>query len=72
MTDLNIEGIANHNNNYNEEPVYHCTRCLSLAIMESEGTMYCDKCGNTDIQQANIFDWENLYKGKYGDKYLNT
>lgn len=49
MGELNRKTKANHDNKYNEEPVYYCSRCLSLAIMESEGTLYCDKCGNTDI-----------------------
>lgn len=49
MEELKRNTRANHNNEYNEEPVFYCSRCLSLTIMESEGTLYCDECGNTDI-----------------------
>ncbi len=57
---------------YNNEPVEYCTKCLSLAIRECEGTPYCDKCGSTDIKKANIFDWELMYAKKYAGSYLYT
>lgn len=56
---------------YNKEPVVYCKRCLSLAIRTEDGTEYCDKCGSTEIESANIFDWEKMYEQKYGGSYLN-
>jgi len=32
---------------------------------------YCDECGSTHIEQANIEEWESLYKAKYGRKLLD-
>lgn len=56
---------------YDEEPVEYCAHCLSLAIMDVDGTPYCSKCGSTDIKKANIFDWEKLYAARYAGNYLN-
>lgn len=62
---------VNKHDEYNKEPVKYCAHCLSLAIMESEGTLYCDKCGSTDVKEANIFDWEKIYAAKYAGSYLD-
>ena len=35
---------------YNNEPVYYCSDCLSLRIRDIDGTEYCDKCGSTNIE----------------------
>lgn len=56
---------------YNDIPVEYCAHCLSLAIMDIEGTPYCSKCGSTDIKKADIFDWEKIYAAKYAGKYLD-
>lgn len=61
-----------HHNEYDDEPVVYCKRCLSLAIRSEEDTDYCDKCGSTEIDEANIFDWEKMYGCKYGGNYLNN
>lgn len=45
---------------YNNEPVYVCKRCHSLAIMtynQSNITEYCRDCGSTDIEIMSIEDW---------------
>ena len=55
---------------YNDIPVEYCAHCLSLAIMDADGIPYCNECGSTDIKEANIFDWENLYKTRYGKSYI--
>ena len=55
---------------YNDIPVEYCAHCLSLAIMDADGIPYCNECGSTDIKKANIFDWENLYKTRYGKSYI--
>lgn len=58
---------------YNQEPVYYCTHCLSLKIRDAglPDLLYCDDCGSADILSQNILDWENMYKKKYGFKFLN-
>lgn len=68
MDNLNIE---NQHDKYNEIPVEYCTHCMSLAIMDVDGTPYCSKCGSTDIEEANIFDWEKKYAARYAGSYLN-
>ena len=55
---------------YNNEPVYYCTQCLSLRIRSLEDMEYCDKCGSTNIEQTHIEEWEQMYEKKYNSKYL--
>ena len=56
---------------YNSVPVKYCKNCLSLRIMSFDGMDYCDHCGDTDIEENTIEEWEKLYIAKYGDKFLN-
>lgn len=56
--------------NFNEEPVFFCASCLSLAVREVNGRDFCDECGNTDIVTSTIEEWERLYEEKYGHKYI--
>lgn len=57
--------------NYNEELVYYCSRCLSLAIKsEIQNLDYCDSCGCTNIATTDINDWEYKYKTRYGFDYV--
>lgn len=56
---------------YNSIPVEYCSHCISLAVMDADGTAYCSKCGSTDISKANILDWEKMYGQKYAGNYLN-
>ena len=46
---------------YNNEPVFYCSECLSLRIRSLDDIDYCDKCGSTSIEEANIKDWEAMY-----------
>lgn len=58
---------------YDEEPVYYCKRCLSLNIRQLIGVAgmdYCEDCGAVDIGTADIEEWEELYKQKYGIPFL--
>lgn len=59
-------------NKYNEEPVFYCTRCLSLKIRSIDGEDYCDECGSPDIDNTDIFNWEDLYQKMYGNKFINN
>lgn len=67
-----VEDSKQRTSDYNSEPVHYCTHCLSLAIRTVDGTDFCDKCGGTDIKEANIFDWEEMWLQKYGEKYLTN
>lgn len=65
----------NTKDRYNRIPVFYCKNCLSLKIRDVEhieSSEYCDNCGSTDIEQANIKDWEELYKNKYGHYFLDN
>lgn len=57
---------------FNDEPVFYCKHCLSLAIISLEGLEFCDSCGSVDIKEDHINNWETEYKEKYGVEYLNT
>ena len=58
---------------YNDEPVFYCKSCLSLKIKTVALGLdldYCDECGCTDIEEANIEEWQALYRARYGFEYL--
>ena len=60
---------------YDKEPVFYCKQCLSLKVRRVVGieeAVYCDDCGCTDIEEADIKEWEALYKQKYGFTYLES
>lgn len=60
---------------YNKIPVHYCKECLSLAVMRvarMDDACYCDACGSTDIEQTSIEEWEELYKKRYGFRYLDN
>ena len=56
---------------YNEEKVFWCARCLSLAILEEEGICYCKDCNGVHIHTGTIEQWNSLYYRKYGKKFLD-
>lgn len=56
--------------NFNEEPVLYCTRCLSLRIRGMKNIEYCDQCGSVDVAITNIYDWEERYKKKYKKDFV--
>lgn len=58
---------------YNNEPVFYCSRCLSLRIRDAglPDLLYCDECGSSNIETANIEEWEKMYESKYGLKFLD-
>lgn len=57
---------------YNEEPVFYCTECLSLKIRSIDDIDYCDECSSTSIEQIDIYTWENLYQNMYGNKFISN
>lgn len=57
---------------FDSVPVMYCADCLSLRIMDIDGMDYCDKCGCTDIREADIHDWERMYEARYGRRFINS
>lgn len=59
---------------YNEEKVYYCKECLSLKITGIPNTdiCFCENCSSTEIDSTCIEIWENLYKAKYGHKFIEN
>lgn len=60
------------NPDFNNEPVYFCKHCLSLAIKALGAFEYCNVCGSTEVLTTHIDKWDSLYKDKYGVEYLKT
>jgi hypothetical protein len=62
---------ADSHNDYDLEAVKYCSSCYSLKIKydESIDDDYCVDCGCTDISEAPIERWEQLYQGRYGCKF---
>lgn len=56
---------------YNNEPVKHCNRCLSLKILFLESrdntaeVDYCAKCGSIEIEESHIEKWRILHNNMY-------
>lgn len=60
---------------YNEEPVYYCSRCMSLNIRHIDSLQdseYCNNCGSTVISTSTIEDWEKSFKDRFGYNYLEN
>lgn len=55
-----------------EEPITYCKRCYSIKVRfeDSIGMDCCGDCGCTDFGTASFEEWEGLYKGRYGHKYM--
>lgn len=65
--------MEDKNSEYNRIPVVYCKHCLSLRVRDIpiiEDSDYCEQCGSTDIGECLIEEWENMYKERYGHKYL--
>lgn len=77
INDLKILNMITSKENSNNEPVTYCKTCLSIHIktVEFKDTEqevdYCIPCSNTDLGEAHISEWEDLYEERYGDKFLN-
>lgn len=42
----------------NEDKVYYCAGCLSLAVVQFQDQDYCRDCGSDDIRVAGITVYE--------------
>lgn len=61
-------------NEYDEEPVYYCKRCLSLNIRQMpilNHQDYCGECGSAEVGYVDIEEWNRLYEEKYGHPYID-
>lgn len=55
---------------YNAEPVHYCTHCLSLRVKILDSYVdYCDNCGSTDIEETDIFTWQDMYRKRFGKDF---
>lgn len=60
----------------NNEPITYCKTCLSIHIktVDFKDTQqevdYCVNCSNTDLDTVHISEWEDMYREKYGEKFL--
>ena len=64
----------------NNEPITYCKTCLSIHIKtvefpktktgEDRDVHYCVPCGNTELAETHIRQWEDLYEEKYGERFL--
>jgi hypothetical protein len=75
MSNLPTRAEQSAKEDYNSIPVHYCRECLSLRVMRVANmgdASYCDDCGCTDIEQASIEEWEQLYRKKHGFTYLNS
>lgn len=69
MPSYEIKIELHNNSEYNEEPVFYCKRCLSLAVKTLGGYDYCADCGCTEIATTDIDTWLEMYKQKYGKEF---
>ena len=55
-----------------EDTVDYCAKCYSIDIKyeDSIGMDCCRKCGCTDFKTTTWDKWEELYKGRYGHKFV--
>lgn len=66
---------SDKNYEYNNIPVYYCKQCLSLKIKTIPHIVdmdYCDNCNSTNIDKTSIFEWEEMFKNRYGYNYLEN
>jgi len=75
IKDLKHIDMITKKGDYNNVPVTYCKTCLKLHIKETkvheQTVTYCIDCGNTDLDETHISEWEDLYKDKYGKKFLD-
>ncbi len=58
---------------YDKEPVYYCPRCLSLRIRaDIADYCYCDNCGSTNVETTGVFEWDEMYKKRYGFHFIDS
>lgn len=55
-----------------EDNVLYCQHCLSLKIITIPNTVssYCGFCGNTDLLEVHILEWEEFYFEDTGSSFV--
>lgn len=58
--------------NYDSEPVTYCAKCYSLNIVHEDAidSDCCGDCGCSDLKTSSIEEWEKLYEGRFGHKFV--
>lgn len=57
---------------FNSEPVYYCSECLSLSIVSADSSVsFCTECGCAMVEKDSVEQWENKYRNKYGQLFLD-
>ena len=66
---------------FNNEPICYCKTCLSIQIKtvkfpegpngEKRDVDYCLACSNTELAEAHITEWEDMYEERYGERFLD-
>ena len=71
---MNNMGGIDYNSEYNKEPVFFCTNCLSLKIKAGDLVDFCCDCGSTEIQCASLETYDTLHEARFGKKkfYVNN
>lgn len=59
---------------YDSEPVTFCSKCYSLNIRHDDSLDLdcCGECGCTDFRTSSVEEWENLYKNRFGHKFIEA
>lgn len=76
INDLKKLKMITTKDNSNNEPITYCKTCLSIHIktVKFEDTDqvvdYCISCSNTELAEAHISEWEDLYEDRYGERFL--
>ena len=52
-------------------PVFYCKQCMSLGVYAGDFGDTCINCGSTDIGQADMRLYDELYLQKFGKKLFN-
>lgn len=57
---------------YDSEPIVFCAKCFSPKIKHEDALDidYCGDCGCSEIREASVYEWEDLYENRYGHKYI--
>jgi RNase P subunit RPR2 len=82
INDIKDLNMITKKQDYNNVPVTYCKTCLKLHVkdvtfqkdgarnLEKAVVTYCVDCGNTDLEEAHISEWEDMYEEKYGERFL--
>lgn len=68
MDNTNINKDPNYI--YNQETVFYCKHCLSLAVIDAGYCGYCNYCSSTDIEEATLEEYDNIYYQRFGKKFF--